>query len=128
VEYLKPGATNFAIVDAAMNDLLRPALYKAWHEIIPVSPAAVGVKARKYDIVGPVCESGDFLGKGRRLAIRAGDTLAVLSAGAYGAAMSSGYNSRPRAAEALVDGASCQLVRPRSTPEYDFATEILPHA
>jgi diaminopimelate decarboxylase len=113
VEYLKPGEEkNFAIVDAAMNDLLRPALYAAWQEIVPVQPRSQG-EARIYDVVGPVCETGDFLGKDRELTIEAGDVLAVRSAGAYGFTMSSNYNSRPRAAEVMVDGAQYHVVRQR---------------
>jgi len=113
VEFLKPGQEkNFAIVDAAMNDLIRPALYSAWMNIIPVTlnPA---LSAQTYDVVGPVCETGDFLGKDRELAIAAGDYLVVRSAGAYGFTMSSNYNSRPRAAEVLVDGSNSYLVRAR---------------
>ena len=113
VEYLKPGQEkNFAIVDAAMNDLIRPALYSAWMNIVPVQLKA-DLKAQRYDVVGPVCETGDFLGKDRDLAIAPGDLLAVRSAGAYGFTMSSNYNSRPRAAEVLVDGNSTYLVRQR---------------
>jgi len=126
VEYLKHGpARNFAIVDAAMNDLIRPALYETWHEIVPVRPRAdIPVT---YDVVGPVCESGDFLGRDRSLAIQAGDLLAVLSAGAYGMSMSSNYNTRPRAAEVIVDGAATHLVRTREPLESLFALEqILP--
>ncbi len=124
VEYLKPGAEkNFAIVDAAMNDLMRPALYEAWHDILPVSPAAG--EERAYDVVGPVCESGDFLGQDRPLVLAAGDLLAVMSAGAYGMAMSSNYNTRPRAAEVLVDGERCHLIRRRETVEELFAGETL---
>ena len=113
VEYLKPGQEkNFAIVDAAMNDLIRPALYSAWMNIVPVQLKA-DLKAQRYDVVGPVCETGDFLGKDRDLAIEPGDLLAVRSAGAYGFTMSSNYNSRPRAAEVLVDGNNTYLVRQR---------------
>jgi diaminopimelate decarboxylase len=105
VEYLKPGEVkNFAIVDAAMNDLARPAFYGSWHDIVPVTPRAGATLP--WDIVGPVCESGDFLGRGRELALAAGDLLAIMSAGAYSMSMSSNYNSRPRAAEVMVDGAS----------------------
>ncbi len=113
VEFLKQGAEkNFAIIDAAMNDLIRPSLYSAWQAIVPTNqslerPTAV------YDVVGPVCETGDFLGKERELAIAAGDLLAVRSAGAYGFTMSSNYNSRCRAAEVLVDGDKAILVRER---------------
>lgn len=113
VEYLKPGQEkHFAIVDAAMNDLIRPALYSAWQKIIPVinNPA---LQAHTYDVVGPVCETGDFLGKDRALAIAEGDLLAICSAGAYGFTMSSNYNSRPRAAEVLVDGEHIHLIRER---------------
>ncbi|MGD8570610.1 MAG: diaminopimelate decarboxylase [Gammaproteobacteria bacterium] len=115
VQYLKPGTDkNFAIVDAAMNDLLRPALYQAWQEIIPVQPHTGG-KALNYDVVGPVCETGDFLGKDRELTIEPADLLAVRSAGAYGFTMSSNYNSRPRAAEVMVDGAHYHVIRERET-------------
>ncbi|MDR1889762.1 MAG: diaminopimelate decarboxylase [Zoogloeaceae bacterium] len=112
VEYLKPGAEkNFAIIDAAMNDLMRPALYESWHEIVEVERK--NIPGATYDVVGPVCESGDFLGQARALAIAGGDLLAVLSAGAYGMAMSSNYNTRPRAAEVLVDGDKAHLIRRR---------------
>jgi diaminopimelate decarboxylase len=115
VQYIKKGKDkNFAIVDAAMNDLLRPALYQAWQDIIPVN-AVVKSSKETYDIVGPVCETGDFLGKDRELAINAGDLLAVRSAGAYGFSMSSNYNSRPRAAEVMVDGDRYQVIRERET-------------
>jgi diaminopimelate decarboxylase len=114
VEYLKHGGErNFAVVDAAMNDLLRPALYDAWHDIRAVRNRAQA--QTRYEIVGPVCESADFLGHDRELSIEAGDLLAVLSAGAYGMSMSSNYNSRPRAAEVMVDGADVHLVRSRET-------------
>jgi diaminopimelate decarboxylase len=125
VEYLKHGeARNFAVVDGAMNDLLRPSLYEAWHDIVPVRPGAGA--AQTYDVVGPVCESGDFLGKERTLAVAPGDLLAVLSAGAYGMSMSSNYNTRPRAAEVLVDGAAAHLVRRRERTEELFGTETVP--
>ncbi len=114
IEYIKPGAEkNFLVVDAAMNDLLRPALYNAWHEVVPVRPRE-GAKVL-YDVVGPVCESGDFLARGRELAVTEGDLLALMSAGAYSMAMSSNYNSRPRAAEVMVDGDKPHLVRRRET-------------
>ena len=114
VEYLKPTLhKNFAIVDGAMNDLLRPALYGAWQEIIPVEK--VDGESLIYDVVGPVCESADFLGKDRSLCLRAGDLLAVRSAGAYGFVMSSNYNTRPRAAEIMVDGNEKFLVRERES-------------
>lgn len=113
VEFLKPGQEkNFAIVDAAMNDLIRPALYSAWQAIVPLEINSAAQPAL-YDIVGPVCETGDFLGKDRELAINQGDYLAVRSAGAYGFTMSSNYNSRPRAAEVLVDGDKVHLIRAR---------------
>ena len=122
VEYLKHGETkNFAIVDAAMNDLMRPALYDAWHDILPVKARAE--TAQVYEIVGPVCESGDFLGHDRSLALQQGDLLAILSAGAYGMSMSSNYNTRPRAAEVMVDGARIYQVRARETVPQLFAGE-----
>lgn len=122
VEVFKPGtAHNFVIVDAAMNDLMRPALYDAWHDIVPVEDRHED--ARLCDIVGPVCESGDFLGRDRMLATREGDLLAILSAGAYGMAMSSNYNSRPRAAEVLVDGRTAHLVRKREEVAQLYAGE-----
>lgn len=112
VLYLKENSDKrFAIVDGAMNDLIRPALYSAWQNIIPVNPRNEQTYA--FDIVGPVCETGDFLGKDRQLAIAAGDLLAVRSSGAYGFAMASNYNTRPRAAEVMVDGDKAYLVRER---------------
>jgi len=122
VEYLKQtNYKNFAIIDGAMNDLLRPALYGAWQEIIPVNRRqGEGIT---YDVVGPVCESSDFLGKERVLCIKAGDLLAVRSAGAYGFAMSSNYNTRPRSAEIMVDHDKSYLVRPRETITELFAGE-----
>jgi len=124
VEYLKLGeAKNFAIVDAAMNDLARPALYDAWHDIVPVVPRQS--PASHWDVVGPICESGDFLGRQRALAIEAGDLLAILSAGAYGMAMSSNYNTRPRAAEVMVDGSQIHLIRRRESVEELYANESL---
>ncbi len=125
VEYLKHSdAKNFAIVDAGMNDLMRPALYDAWQEIVPVQQAGKA-PAQTYDVVGPVCESGDFLGRDRALAISAGDLLAVRSAGAYGSSMSSNYNTRPRAAEVMVDGAAFHVVRRRETIEEMLMPESL---
>ena len=122
VEYLKHGAAkNFVVTDAAMNDLLRPALYDAWHDVLPV--ARRGDPARRYDIVGPVCESADFLARERLLALAPGDLLAVMSAGAYGMTMSSNYNSRPRPAEVIVDGEMAHLVRERERVESLFASE-----
>jgi diaminopimelate decarboxylase len=115
VEYLKHTTErDFAIVDAAMNDLQRPALYDAWHDIIPVRPRD-DAPARSYDVVGPVCETSDFLGTQRQLALASGDLLVVRSAGAYGFSMSSNYNSRPRAAEVMVDGERMLVVRERET-------------
>lgn len=126
VEYLKHGETkNFAIVDAAMNDLMRPALYDAWHDILPVKAHEGATQV--YEIVGPVCESGDFLGHDRTLAIQQGDLLAILSAGAYGMSMSSNYNTRPRAAEVMVDGHQVHEIRARETVPQLFAAEkIIP--
>lgn len=122
VEYLKPGEEkNFAIVDAAMNDLARPALYDAYHEVVAVQPR--DVPARNYEIVGPICESGDFLAHDRSLAVEPGDLVALLSAGAYGMAMSSNYNTRPRAAEVMVDGERSHLIRQRETVESLYALE-----
>jgi len=114
IEYLKHTADhNFAIVDAAMNDLQRPALYNAWHSVVPIEPRTGN--AMLYDIVGPVCETGDFLAKNRLLSLAAGDLLAVRSAGAYGFTMSSNYNTRPRAAEIMVDGKQMHVIRERET-------------
>jgi diaminopimelate decarboxylase len=126
VEYVKQGESkNFVVVDAAMNDLIRPALYGAWHEIRHVreteSEGATGV----YDVVGPICESADFLARERRLAPRPGGLLAVMSAGAYGMAMSSNYNTRPRPAEVMVSGAAASLIRERETVGQLFASERL---
>ena len=122
VLYLKPGdGQHFAIVDAAMNDLIRPALYDAWHAVDAVRPRAGA--ARQWQIVGPICESGDFLARDRELVLAPGDLLAVRGAGAYGFAMSSNYNSRPRACEVMVDGARAHLIRPRETLADLFAHE-----
>ena len=122
VEYLKPGADkNFAIVDAAMNDLMRPALYDAYHDIVPVIKRDGAQKI--YEIVGPVCESGDFLGHDRQLALAEDDLLAIMSAGAYGMSMSSNYNTRPRAAEVMVDGKQVHLIRQRERLEQLFSLE-----
>lgn len=115
---------NFVVVDAGMNDLMRPALYDAWQKIIPVTQRA-DAAAELYDIVGPVCESADFLGKERQLSVQAGDLLAICSAGAYGFSMSSNYNSRPRAAEILIDGSQMHVIRERETYEELFAREKL---
>ena len=124
VEYLKPGEVkNFAIIDAAMNDLARPALYDAWHTIAPVKPREG--QPRTWQIVGPICESGDFLGHDRELVLEPGDLLAILSAGAYGMTMSSNYNTRPRVAEIMVDGNQTHLIRRRETVEELYAPESL---
>lgn len=125
VEYLKPTANkNFAIVDAAMNDLVRPSLYSAWQNIIPVSLQS-DAEEITWDIVGPVCETGDFLGKARPLKIAQGDLLAIRSSGAYGFTMSSNYNSRPRLAELIVDGNNLHLIRERETIAQLWAGEHL---
>lgn len=117
VEYLKHNKDkHFAVVDAAMNDLIRPSLYGAWQDIVPVQRSGAG-ESHVYDIVGPVCETGDFLGKNRDLTLAPGALLAVRSAGAYGFAMSSNYNTRPRAAEVMVDGDRTYLIRARETLE-----------
>ena len=122
IEYLKYGEEkNFAIVDAAMNDLARPALYEAWHEAAAVLTR--DLPPRIYDLVGPICESGDFLARGRELAVQEGDLIALLSAGAYGMSMSSNYNSRPRAAELVVEGETVHLARARETIESLYALE-----
>ena len=124
VEVLKPGSSkNFAVVDAAMNDLMRPAMYEAWHGVAPARPGTGEV--RSWDIVGPVCESGDWLARGRELALAEDDLLAILSAGAYGMTMASNYNTRPRAAEVMVDGDQAYLIRERETAEQLFAGERL---
>ncbi len=114
VEYLKPTEhRNFAIIDAAMNDNIRPSLYQAWQDIRPLTPRPG--KTQAWDLVGPVCETGDFLGKDRQLALETGDYLAVMSSGAYGFTMSSNYNSRPRAAEIMVDGEDAHVIRARES-------------
>lgn len=127
VEYLKPTVNkNFAIIDAAMNDLVRPSLYGAWQEIIPVNADSESSE-QTWDIVGPVCETGDFLGKNRELKLAPGDLLAIRSAGAYGFTMSSNYNSRPRAAEVMVDGDQVHLIREReSIPQLWAGEQLLP--
>jgi diaminopimelate decarboxylase len=123
VEYLKLNDhKNFAIIDGAMNDLIRPALYSAWQDIKPVQENS-DAPVRNYDLVGPVCETGDFLGKDRDLALSEGDVLAVMSAGAYGFVMASNYNTRGRAAEIMVDGDQAQVVRERETVASLFAGE-----
>ena len=123
VEYIKETESkNFAIVDAAMNDLMRPALYDAYHEILAVTPSDNAV-TKVYEIVGPVCESGDFLGHDRNLSLKQGDLLAIMSAGAYGMSMASNYNTRPRAAEVMVDGHQTHLIRARENIADLFAGE-----
>ena len=124
VLFLKPTEhRNFAVVDGAMNDLIRPSLYSAWQEIVPVKPH--DADCRDWDIVGPVCETGDFLGKDRALALEAGDYLAIRSAGAYGFVMASNYNSRNRPAEVMVDGDQAFLVRARETVDEQLRLETL---
>jgi diaminopimelate decarboxylase len=126
VEYLKPGAAkNFAIVDAAMNDLIRPAMYEAWMQVLPVAPHDSDEQrdCKQYDIVGPVCESADWLARDRALALQAGDLLAIAGAGAYAMSMSSNYNTRPRPAEVMVDGENAHLVRRRETVGEVFSSE-----
>ncbi|MBI4190622.1 MAG: diaminopimelate decarboxylase [Betaproteobacteria bacterium] len=124
VEYLKHGAhRNFAVLDAAMNDLMRPALYDAWHDIQPVHPRRG--PARRYEVVGPVCESGDFLGHDRELSLAESDLVAIMSAGAYGMTMSSNYNTRPRAAEVMVSGSEMHLIRERESVAQLIAPERL---
>lgn len=124
VLYLKGGeARNFCIVDAAMNDLMRPAMYEAWMAIEPC--VSRDTAPLRFDVVGPVCESGDWLGRDRQLAVEPGDLLAVLSAGAYGMSMASNYNTRPRAAEVMVDGDRVHLIREREEPRSMWSTERL---
>lgn len=124
VEVIKHGEEkNFAVIDVAMNDLMRPALYDAWHDILPLKQANAGATEQAYEIVGPVCESGDFIGHGRRLSLQEGDLLAIMSTGAYGMAMSSNYNSRPRAAEVMVDRDQAHLIRQREDIAQLYALE-----
>jgi diaminopimelate decarboxylase len=124
IEFLKPGAEkNFCVVDAAMNDMMRPALYDAWMAIQPVAPR--DASAATYDIVGPICESGDWLARERELAVEPGDLLAMMTAGAYGMAMASNYNTRSRAAEVMVDGGQVHLVRQRENPAQLYALESM---
>jgi diaminopimelate decarboxylase len=125
VQYLKTSdAKNFAVVDGAMNDLLRPSLYDAWQDIQAVTPREG--ESQNWDIVGPVCETGDFLGKDRDLALSEGDLLAVMGAGAYGFAMASNYNTRPRAAEVMVSGESLHLVGQRESLNDLWQREHIP--
>jgi diaminopimelate decarboxylase len=124
---VKPGEErSFLVVDAAMNDLIRPALYAARHEIRPLRQPESGAAEAVYDIVGPICESADFLARDRKLSARSGDLLAILSAGGYGMCMSSNYNSRPRVAEVMVSGREARLVRRRETIEELYAPEQIP--
>jgi diaminopimelate decarboxylase len=126
VEYVKPtAAKNFLVVDAAMNDLIRPPLYQAHHEIVVASAPHSDTATRTYDVVGPICESADVLGHDRALAAREGDLIAILSAGAYGFVMASNYNTRPRAAEVMIDGSTAHLIRERETVDALFAGEHL---
>ena len=126
VEYLNiTPFRNFAVIDAAMNDLIRPSLYDSWHEIKCVMQNS-NIKESIYDVVGPICETGDFIGKNRSLSLSEGDLLAIFSAGAYGFSMSSNYNSRPRAAEILVDGVKVHEIRRREKLEDLFGGELLP--
>ena len=126
VLYNKPGEhKNFCIVDAAMNDLPRPAMYQAYHAIVPLQLPAADAESVTVDVVGPICESGDWLGRDRQLAVQPGDRLAVLSAGAYCMSMASNYNTRGRGAEVLVDGAACHLIRERETAEDQMRGEKL---
>jgi diaminopimelate decarboxylase len=126
VEYLNiTPFRNFAVIDAAMNDLIRPSLYDSWHEIKCVMQNS-NIKESIYDVVGPICETGDFIGKNRSLSLSEGDLLAIFSAGAYGFSMSSNYNSRPRAAEILVDGVNAHEIRRREKLEDLFGDELLP--
>ena len=127
--YLKPGEQkNFCIIDAAMNDLPRPAMYQAYHAIVPVvqnADANTNANGSTYDVVGPVCESGDWIGRDRTLQIKHGDLLAVMSAGAYCMSMASNYNTRGRAAEILVDGDSAHLIRQRESSQDQMRMEKL---
>lgn len=125
VEYLKHGeAKDFAVIDAAMNDLIRPSLYQAWQKVVPVDERPAGTPG-VYDLVGPICETGDFIAKQRQLTLREGSLLAVRSSGAYGFSMASNYNTRPRAAEVIVDGDQVHCVRRRETVAELFAGEAL---
>jgi diaminopimelate decarboxylase len=125
IQYLKHGAEkNFAIVDAAMNDLIRPAMYDAWHQVLPVIQHKI--PAETYDVVGPICESSDWLARERALAIEQGDLLAIMSTGAYGMTMASNYNTRGRAAEVMIDGVNIHLIRKRESPSELFASESIP--
>jgi diaminopimelate decarboxylase len=125
VEFLKQNSDkSFAIIDGAMNDLLRPAFYNAYHQVLPVNDNANGIKS-SWDLVGPICETGDFLAKDRQLSLSEGDYLAVMSAGAYGFTMSSNYNSRPRVAEVMVADDAHHLIRKRENIQDLFNTETI---
>ncbi len=125
VEYLKPTRhKNFAIIDAGMNDNIRPSLYQAWQRALPLNETA-SVEPLMWDLVGPVCETGDFLAKDRQLALEAGDRIAIMSAGAYGFSMSSNYNSRPRPIEIMVDGDQIHVIRERETIDDLLRGEIV---
>jgi len=126
VLYLKPGEQkNFCIVDAAMNDLPRPAMYQAFHTIVPTVSREPEQTDLVYDVVGPVCESGDWIGRDRTLGVQAGERLAVLSAGAYCMSMASNYNARPRATELLIDGDQCHVIRRRENLDDQLRCEAL---
>jgi diaminopimelate decarboxylase len=126
VLYIKPGEhKNFCIIDAAMNDLPRPAMYQAFHAIVPLEALSEAKEAAIYDVVGPVCESGDWIGRDRKLSVVASDCLAVLSAGAYCMSMASNYNTRGRAAEVLVDGGTVHLIRRRESSQEQMRLELL---
>jgi diaminopimelate decarboxylase len=125
VEYVKQGGTNFVIVDAAMNDLIRPTLYEAHHDVVPVNHS--NLPPITADIVGPVCETGDYLAKARTMpGVKEGDLLAIMSAGAYGAVMASTYNSRPLIPEVLVDGDRFHVIRPRKSLAELIALDSVP--
>ena len=127
VEYIKPGQDDtpgFVVVDAAMNDLLRPSLYQAWHDIVVVDGFSPEDPLQRLDVVGPICESGDFLAKDRALRLSEDSLLAVLSAGAYGMSLASNYNSRGRAAEVLVDGSEVHCIRRRETIQDQLRLEL----
>ena len=126
IQYLKEGETkNFCIVDTAMNDMIRPTLYQAWMQIVPlhVYPENCPIKEETFDVVGPICETGDWLGKDRKLKVQTGDLLAVMSSGAYGMTMSSHYNTRLKPPEILVDGADYYVIREREKIEKLFSSE-----
>ena len=127
IQYIKSADNDkyFAIVDAGMNDLFRPALYGAWHQIVPIKCKKFDVPVRRFDIVGPVCESGDFLGKNRDLSLETDDLLMITTAGGYGFSMSSNYNTRPRSPEIMVEGDKYKIVRSREKITDLFALEYI---